>query len=437
MMRAAHLLLLSLCLCLPLAAQPPEAVGHIQVRAEPDIRISLDGQVVGQTLEAQGGLLLPAIPVGQHTILAEQEGKRPQEVRLELRADQVAVVQIELQQPAMRPAETDGPSFRGNPKGRPGRLVIQSLPVECTIAIPDLEIADVEKTKDLWRLGDIPGGTYEVTCTDARNFTLTYDVEIQANEEAWLLFNFADSEVVDVARERRDAEWYKRHADRSFTLPGANLQMIWVPQLEGWVSQVEISNYLYQQFRPEHRSGTYREHELGTAHQPAVNLTFAEAAAYAQWLTEQHHRAGLPQDLQFRLPAVSEWQAIAAGSAAEPRTYPWGNDWPPAKVNLADMNSLAPVRLSGYHDDFPVTAAVTNAGANHPLGLVGLAGNAAEWAAGPRAAGAYAYALGGSWFHRRPEVFRCDAPGLRFALADRLPYVGFRVLLSSQPMPTE
>lgn len=100
---------------------------------------------------------------------------------------------------------------------------------------------------------------------------------------------------------------------------------------------------------------------------PVVCVGFADAQAYAQWLSEQTGK-------QYRLPSMEEWSAIAAQAVVV---------GPPscARGNLADL-SLARSEASISHlacdDKFPATAPVRAFGGS-AAGLFGAVGNAREW----------------------------------------------------------
>jgi formylglycine-generating enzyme required for sulfatase activity len=163
-----------------------------------------------------------------------------------------------------------------------------------------------------------------------------------------------------------------------------------------YIAAREVSNLQFRRFEPGHASGRVGAESLDLDDQPVVRVTWQQAAAYCNWLSE---REGLPKvyveregRLQgvppvgtgYRLPTEAEWERVARypdGTTA--LKYPWGQALPvpPGAGNYADARARGLVAqvLEGYDDGYAATAPVHSLGAN-VLGLLHLGGNVAEWA---------------------------------------------------------
>lgn len=113
-----------------------------------------------------------------------------------------------------------------------------------------------------------------------------------------------------------------------------------------YIDTHEVTNREYKAIKPEH---TYPE---GAADLPVTGVLKADAEAYARSVGK-------------RLPTDSEWEKAARGT--DGRTYPWGNDFDPARCNAGERQPLKPV------GSYPKGAS--------PYGAQDMAGNAWEWVA--------------------------------------------------------
>lgn len=157
---------------------------------------------------------------------------------------------------------------------------------------------------------------------------------------------------------------------------------------------------------------------------PVVGVTWAEAAAYCQWLRERTGKA-------FRLPTEAEWEYGARGGR-QGELYPWG-DAPPGECLVTGCD--------------PTTGGPARVGVNPPngFGLYDMGASVHEWCGdyydynyysyaperNPRgaASGTRRVSRGGSWRHQI-KFSRCAA---RSSLPPSFKYAdyGFRVAMTA------
>lgn len=162
-----------------------------------------------------------------------------------------------------------------------------------------------------------------------------------------------------------------------------------------YLSTTEVSNREFRQFQPQHASGRVAEFNLEIDDHPVVRVTWEEAALYCNWLSDQEKLppsyvesggrvVGVrPLGTGYRLPTEAEWSwAARYGDGDTPLKYPWGNVLPIVQdsENYADeaARDIVGGAIAGYHDPFPVTAAVASFKPN-ARGLYDMGGNVAEW----------------------------------------------------------
>ena len=162
-----------------------------------------------------------------------------------------------------------------------------------------------------------------------------------------------------------------------------------------YIGRFQVTNREYREFKADHLSGIFKDETLDLERQPVVRVSWQEAAAFCNWLSQReklppaYARNGdryelvEPATTGYRLPTEAEWEfAGRFDGARATRKYPWGNDLPvPARAgNWADASAIymVPVTITGFDDGFRASAPVGSFAAN-PLGLHDLGGNVLEW----------------------------------------------------------
>jgi formylglycine-generating enzyme required for sulfatase activity len=188
---------------------------------------------------------------------------------------------------------------------------------------------------------------------------------------------------------------------------------------EYWIGKTPVTNAQYAVYAKA--AGKKFEMPKGKENHPVVDVTWNDAAAFCQWLSQASGQ-------NVRLPTEAEWEKAARGS--DGRIYPWGDEWDAKKCNT---------RESGIGGTTPVGKFSPQG--DSPYGCVDMAGNVWEWCADWYADSYYANsptknpagpekgdvrALRGGSFYHDAQVARC-ALRLRHHPPDGNWNLGFRV----------
>ncbi len=164
----------------------------------------------------------------------------------------------------------------------------------------------------------------------------------------------------------------------------------------------------YGLVHPYVRAKQYMWHDgqppQGKAKHPVVLVSWADAQAYAAWLSQKLHR-------HIHLPSEAQWEKAIRGQHGN--LYPWGNRYDPNKLNNADAGSFSTMPVGSFA-----------AGAS-PYGVLDGAGQVFEWTATDASAGRK-IVKGGSWDDRGGVCRSAARHGRPVALKHIL--IGFRLV---------
>lgn len=168
-------------------------LGHVQIKCEPGVNIYLNGNYCNQTNEDVGGLIIQDLPTGKHGIKAVKDGCQPIEQDINLSAGQVLMLEFPSFIPRIGTYE-EGEESETKIAIQTGKIVIQSLPLECSINIPSLDIFGLKKNKDKRVLDKVPTGTYLIEFIGMGK-TLSHTIQLKGNDTVNLMVNFLKEEV--------------------------------------------------------------------------------------------------------------------------------------------------------------------------------------------------------------------------------------------------
>ena len=141
-----------------------------------------------------------------------------------------------------------------------------------------------------------------------------------------------------------------------------------------YIGAYEVTNNQYQKFMAQHHSGASEEKNLGGANQPVVNVSWEDAASFAEWLSSQSGET-------YRLPTEAEWEFAARAGSTQSRF--WGNNPDEAcdYANVADITAKKerPNWTTFFCDDTHFVSAEVGSFKANNFGLYDVLGNVWEW----------------------------------------------------------
>jgi formylglycine-generating enzyme required for sulfatase activity len=360
------------------------AAGLLSLASQPSgANVTLDGEFQGQT-----PLDLEISPGQAHRLAVFKPGYKRfnDSIELAAAATDTRTVTLEAQLGDVRINISPASAvlrINGKPAGKGTR----------TLALPAvehrLEVSQAGYATQTRRITPRPGLLQRVsitlqTETEARMARNKPEITTAVGQNL-LLFNPEESPMADftMGASRREAG---RRANEVLH-PVALRRMF-------YLQTTEVTNAQFRQFQPDHQSGQIEGNSLNRDEQPAVQVSWQQAASFCNWLSK---RDGLPPFYRenqgiitgynpsatgYRLPSEAEWAWAARTHGEELLKFPWGDTFPPADSagNYADNTSAYVTGriLSGYKDGHVVSAPVASYGASK-RGLFDMGGNVAEW----------------------------------------------------------
>jgi len=133
---------------------------------------------------------------------------------------------------------------------------------------------------------------------------------------------------------------------------------------EYYIAKTPVTNAQYAVFA---EATGCRKPAAGKEDHPVVDVTWHDAVAYSQWLSEATGKA-------YRLPSEAEWEKAARGT--DGRIWPWGNQWDAKRCNSREGG---PGHITPVGQYSPQLHPELAEGGDSPYGCVDMAGNVWEW----------------------------------------------------------
>ncbi|TGO03240.1 hypothetical protein PN36_10450 [Candidatus Thiomargarita nelsonii] len=214
-----------------------------------------------------------------------------------------------------------------------------------------------------------------------------------------------------------------RMGDRRGEHDERHVRKVWVEKFA--MCRYEVTFEEYDLFAEETDRGRPDDEGMGRANRPVINVSWLDAMAYVDWLSEQ---TGKP----YGLPSEAQWEYAAR--ARSTKKYWWGNI---ASHEYANLNSK---------DRWKYTAPVGSFDKPNDFGLYDTVGNVWEWVADPyhetyqgapkdasvweeNEMGNYKMLRGGSWFNKPKDEWARAANRHHLNQRQRNHHLGFRCSL--------
>ena len=167
----------------------------IEIIAGPDIKVFLNGDLMGVTSVEENGLFIHDVMAGMHSLRFVKDDFKPQVKEIELKKGQVFSFRLEPFVPVIKISLFDG-SESSEVVQRTGDVWIQSLPTSVRVIIKSLDV-DFKKDKDKMLLEGVPVGVYKVVFVWKLK-RLNCSIEVVKDKTTHIMVNMVKKRVVDL-----------------------------------------------------------------------------------------------------------------------------------------------------------------------------------------------------------------------------------------------
>lgn len=139
---------------------------YIQVIGEPNLSIFLNNQFKGKTTVEYKGYIIENVTPGKNVIKIVKEGYTSYEETITVKTGEVFAYEVKPFSKNSVYISEQGNTGQTEKKEtiETGKLIVQSLPIEIKITMPDIEgVNNIQKAKDKWMADHISTGDYEIT----------------------------------------------------------------------------------------------------------------------------------------------------------------------------------------------------------------------------------------------------------------------------------
>ena len=177
---------------------------YIQVNGEPGLSVFLNSQFKGKTTVEYNGYIIENVTPGKNVIKIVKEGYTPFEETITVKSGEVFAYKVKPFTKNAVYISEQGNSGQTDKKAviETGKLIVQSVPIEIKITMPDIEgVTNSPKTKDKWLADQISTGDYEITFTFGQK-VITKTIAIEKDQVTSVFVNMLNGEFVVKTEEK-------------------------------------------------------------------------------------------------------------------------------------------------------------------------------------------------------------------------------------------